>query len=90
MNRNELISEIANRTGLTKKASGYALNIATEAIMREVSQGNKVQIIGFGTFESRDRQERKGRNPQTGKPITIEAKKVPVFKPGAEFKNMLK
>ncbi len=89
MNKNELIAEIANRTGQTKKASSNALEIAIEAIMREVSQGNKVQIIGFGTFEPRDRKERKGRNPQTGKPITIEAKKVPAFKPGSEFKNML-
>lgn len=87
MNRADLISEIANTTGQTKKVAGETFNAAVEIIMEEISHGNKVQIMGFGTFELRTRKKRTGRNPATGEEIKIPAKNVPVFKPGAEFKN---
>ena len=87
LNRADLISEIASTTGQTKKVAGETFNTALEIIMNEVSRGNKVQILAFGTFESRTRKERTGRNPATGEEMKIPAKNVPVFKPGTEFKN---
>lgn len=87
MNRNDLISEIASTTGQTKKVARETLGTTIEIIMNEVASGGKVQIMGFGTFELRTRKKRTGRNPATGEEIIIPAKNVPVFKPGAEFKN---
>ncbi len=98
MTKTELIDKVAEKTDLTKKDTGKVVNTAIETIMDYLSaEANKskdnrdnVQIIGFGTFEVRDRQERKGRNPQTGEEITIPARKVPVFRAGKTFKESVK
>jgi DNA-binding protein HU-beta len=87
LNRSELISEIASKTGQTKKDATETLDAAVNVIMSEIAKGNKVQILGFGTFELRCRKERKGRNPSNGKEIQIPAKNAPAFKPGTEFKK---
>lgn len=95
MTKTELIDVVAEKTGLTKKDSGEAVNAVFDNIVEFLSdEANKseadrdnVQIIGFGTFEVRDRSERKGRNPQTGEEITIPARTVPVFRAGKSFKD---
>ncbi|MGF7396246.1 HU family DNA-binding protein (plasmid) [Thermoanaerobacterium thermosaccharolyticum] len=87
MNKTELVSKIAEKSGLTKKDSEKALDAFVESVMETLQKGDKVQLVGFGTFEIRDRAERKGRNPQTGEEITIPATKAPTFKAGAELKK---
>lgn len=90
MNKMELIEKIAAQADISKKDAEKALNAFTETIEEEISSGGKVQLIGFGTFETRERQERKGRNPQTGEEITIEAACVPVFRAGKELKEAVR
>ena len=90
MNREELITEVAKKTKLSKKAIGEVLSATIDAIQASVKKGNKVTLIGFGTFERRERAARTGRNPQTGKAIKIPAKKVPAFSAGKAFKEMVK
>jgi nucleoid DNA-binding protein len=75
---------------ISKKAVRAVLKANNELIVGAVADGHKVTYIGFGTFESRDRAERKGRNPQTGEPLTIDAATVPAFKPGKGFKDAVK
>jgi DNA-binding protein HU-beta len=95
MTKTELIDAVAEKTGLTKKDSGEAVNAVFDSIVDFLSgeaakapaERDNVQIIGFGTFEVRDRSERKGRNPQTGEEITIPARTVPVFRAGKSFKD---
>ncbi len=87
MNKAELISSISEKTELTKKDAEKALNAMLETITEALSSGDKVQLVGFGTFEARERAERQGRNPQTGEKITISATKVPVFKAGKALKE---
>ncbi len=95
MTKTELIDAVAEKTGLTKKDSGEAVNGVFDTIVEHLSKEantpeddrDNVQIIGFGTFEARDRSERKGRNPQTGDEITIPARTVPVFRAGKSFKD---
>lgn len=95
MTKTELIDVVAEKTGFTKKDTGEAVNAVFDTIVDYLSdEANKaedkrdnVQIIGFGTFEARDRSERKGRNPQTGEEITIPARTVPVFRAGKSFKD---
>ncbi len=87
MNKAELISSIAEKTELTKKDAEKAVNAMLESISEALASGDKVQLVGFGTFETRDRAERQGRNPQTGEKITISATKVPVFKAGKALKD---
>ena len=87
MNKAELISSISEKTELTKKDAEKALNAMLETITEALSSGDKVQLVGFGTFEARERAERQGRNPQTGEKITISATKVPVFKAGKALKD---
>ena len=86
MNKTELIAAVANKTGITKKDAGDVLNAFLDAIKDAMASGDKVQLIGFGTFEVRERAARTGRNPQTGKEIKIKAAKVPAFKAGAALK----
>ena len=81
-NKAELINQVAEATELSKKDATPVVEAVFEAIQSNLSEGEKVQIIGFGTFEVRDRAARKGRNPQTGEEIQIPATKVPAFKPG--------
>jgi DNA-binding protein HU-beta len=86
MNKNELIEGISARTGLSKADAGKGLAALTEIISEELQKGESVSLIGFGTFEVRERSERTGRNPQTGKEMKIEASKAPAFKAGAALK----
>ena len=87
MNKNELVKGIAEETAMSQKDAKSALEATLEIIKNHLANGDKVQLIGFGTFEVRDRAARKGRNPQTGAEITIPASKSPSFKPGKNFKE---
>ena len=89
-NKAELVSEVAAKTKLTKKDVSEAVDAVFEAIQEDLAKGEKVQLIGFGTFEVRDRAARKGRSPQTGAEIEIPASKVPAFKPGKSLKDAVK
>jgi len=85
MNKGELISAIADKSGLTKAASEKALNSMIAAISASLKKGQRVGLVGFGSFSVSQRAARTGRNPQTGKEIRIPAKKVVKFKPGADL-----
>lgn len=87
MNKTELIAAVAEKTGLSKKDADNAVNVMLNTIMESVSKDEKVQIVGFGTFELRSRSERQGRDPRTNSPITIPASRVPAFKAGKAFKD---
>lgn len=87
MNRKDLIESISAKSGLSKKDSEVALKALIESIEETVVAGDKVALVGFGTFEPRDRSERVGRNPKTGSEILIPATRVPVFKAGTNFKD---
>ena len=87
MNKAELIDAIAKDTGLTKKDSEKALKSVVENISNALAKKDKVQLIGFGTFETRKRAARTGRNPQTGAELKIKASTVPAFKPGKALKD---
>lgn len=87
MNKTELIMAVAEKTELSKKDADKAVNAVLDAIVEAVAKEEKVQIVGFGTFEVRNRSERQGRDPRTNEPITIPASKVPAFKVGKAFKN---
>jgi DNA-binding protein HU-beta len=87
MNRTELVASIADASGLSKKDGAAALQAALDAIGDALAAGDKVSLVGFGTFEAGQRGAREGRNPQTGKKMTIAAKTVPAFKPGAGLKS---
>lgn len=88
MNKNELIASMAEFSGLTKKDSEAALNAFMKSVQTELKSGGKVQLVGFGTFEVRQRKERVGRNPQDPKKtIKIPASKAPVFKAGKSLKD---
>lgn len=89
MNKADLISVMAEKSGLTKKDSEKALNSFVEAVQEALAQGDKVQLVGFGTFEVRERSSRKGRNPQTGEEIDIPAATVPAFKAGKALKEVI-
>ena len=90
MNREELVKEIAKSTKLSQKSVSEVLSATVESIQNTVKKGDKVTLVGFGTFESRRRATRNGRNPQTGKEIKIAAKTVPVFSAGKKFKELVK
>lgn len=87
MTKAELISAIAEKTELSKKDSEKALNALTAVITDTLAKGEKIQLVGFGTFETRDRKAREGINPQTKKKIKIPATKVPAFKAGRALKD---
>lgn len=80
------MSEVADKTGLTKKDAEKAVNAFVDAVEKALVDGDKVSLVGFGTFEVRARSARKGRNPQTGAEITIAAGRVPAFKAGKQLK----
>lgn len=90
MNKTELIAKVAEKSELTKKDATKAVDAVFASISESLQGGDKVQIIGFGNFEVRERAARKGRNPQTGKEIDIPASKVPAFKPGKALKDGIK
>ncbi len=89
-NKAELVADVAKKAKLTKKEAAAAVEAVFSSIEKDLSKGNKVQLIGFGTFEVRSRAARKGRNPQTGAEIEIPASKVPAFKPGKALKDAVK
>lgn len=89
MNKAELINAVAERSGLSKRDSELAVSAAIDVITDCLSQGDKVQLVGFGAFEVRERAQRKGRNPKTKEEIDIPASKVPVFKPGKMLKDIV-
>ncbi|MCA9380547.1 HU family DNA-binding protein [Candidatus Dojkabacteria bacterium] len=90
MNKADLVAKVASKTGLTKKAAQDAMEALMEAVMVAVSKGDSVTLTGFGTYKASKRAARNGRNPQTGQVIKIPARTVPVFRPGKEFKEMVK
>ncbi len=87
VNKGELVDAVAKKTDKTKKDVDQIISAALEAIMEAVSSDQKVTLVGFGSFEARERQEREGRNPQTGAKMTIKASKVPAFAAGKSFKE---
>ncbi|AEF93007.1 histone family protein DNA-binding protein [Desulfotomaculum nigrificans CO-1-SRB] len=87
MNKAELISAVAEKTELTKKDAEKAVSAVLDSIQEAMAKGDKIQLVGFGTFESKARKAREGRNPQTGETIQIPATRVPVFKPGKALKD---
>ncbi|GAB2498793.1 HU family DNA-binding protein [Alkalibacterium psychrotolerans] len=89
-NKAELIEKVAASADLTKKDATAAVEAVFETITESLADGEKVQVIGFGNFEVRDRAARKGRNPQTGEEIQIPASKVPAFKAGKALKDAVK
>ncbi len=89
-NKQELVDSVAKATGLTKKDAVASVDAVFASIEAALKKGEKVQLIGFGNFEVRDRAARKGRNPQTGDEIQIPASKVPAFKPGKALKDAVK
>jgi DNA-binding protein HU-beta len=82
VNKSDLVGVVAEKSGLTKKDAEKAVNAVFDAVTEALAAGEKVQVVGFGTFEVRERAARKGRNPQTGEEIEIAAAKLPVFKAG--------
>ncbi len=90
MNKTDLVNSISSKSGLTKKDVEAVLNGFLGEVTSALSSGDKVQLIGFGTFETRKRSGRVGRNPQTGKAIEIPASKVPAFKAGNKLKEAVK
>ncbi|MGG3157788.1 HU family DNA-binding protein [Priestia megaterium] len=90
MNKTELVDAVATKSELTKQDSKKAVDALFETISNTLAQEEKIQLVGFGTFEIRERAERTGRNPQTGEEMTIPASKAPAFKPGKELKEALK
>ncbi len=90
MNKSELVDLVAEKAGMSKKDSEKAVKAVLDGITDGLVKGEKVQLVGFGTFEVRNRKEREGRNPATGEKIKIEALKVPAFKPGKALKDMVK
>ncbi len=89
MNKTELIEAIVNETGLKKKDAEAALGATICAIETALAKGDKVQLVGFGTFEAKTRAAREGRNPKTGETIKIAASKYPAFSAGKAFKDKL-
>jgi DNA-binding protein HU-beta len=87
MNQTELIKSVSEKSGLTQKDAEKAVKALFATVEEALAQQDKVQIIGFGTFEVKTREERKGRNPQTGAEITIPASKAPSFKAGKGLKD---
>ena len=90
MNKTELVEAVAKKMGTTKKETEAAVSAFTETVKEALAEGKKVQLVGFGNFEVRERAARKGRNPQTGEELDIPATKVPAFKPGKGFKEVVK
>ena len=90
MNKDQLVKAIASETDVSQAVVTKVLNALTETVMETVASGDKVTLVGFGSFEPRDRKERQGKNPQTGEPLTIPATTVPAFSAGKIFKDKVK
>ena len=89
MNKTQFIEVVALKSGLKKKEAEAAVNAMTEAVVETLKAGDKVQLMGFGTFEAKERAAREGRNPKTGETIKIAASKTPAFAAGKAFKDAL-
>ena len=89
MNKEELVKEVSKKAKVSQKQASEILTILLDTIEKTIAKGKKVTLVGFGTFESRKRAARTGRNPQTGKEIKIPAKTVPVFSAGKKFKEVV-
>ncbi|HEY9697031.1 MAG TPA: HU family DNA-binding protein [Trichocoleus sp.] len=89
MNKGELVDKIAEKADVTKKQADAVLTAAIDSIMEAVASGDKVTLVGFGSFEPRERKEREGRNPKTGEAMTIPETKVPAFSAGKLFKELV-
>ena len=89
MNKKELIDAVAAQAGISRDVSGKALNAALELITEKMAAGEKVQLVGFGAFEVKERAARKGRNPKTREEIEIPASRAPQFKPGKALKEAI-
>ena len=87
MNKGELVDKVAETTSVTKKEADAVITATVEAIMEAVADGDKVTLVGFGSFEPRDRKEREGRNPKSGETMIIPATRVPAFSAGKGFKD---
>ena len=87
MNKTELIAEVARKAGMTRKDAEKAVNAALDTVTEALANGEKVQLVGFGSFELKQREARMGRNPKTKEAIEIPASKAPVFKPGKALKD---
>ena len=87
MNKTELVAAMAEQAEMTKKDAEKALTAFTEVVAKELKNGGKVQLVGFGTFEVSERSAREGSNPQTGEPMKIDASKAPKFKAGKALKD---
>lgn len=90
MNKTDLVNAVATKSELTKADASKAVDALLETISLTLGEGEKIQLIGFGTFEVRERAARTGRNPQTGEEMQIPASKVPAFKAGKELKEAVK
>lgn len=90
MNKTELINVVAERTGATKKDTEAVINAFTETVTEALANGDKVQIVGFGTFETRHRAARTARNIQTGEVVQVPEKRVPAFKAGSKLKEVVR
>lgn len=89
MNKGELVDAVAAKANVPKKQAEAIITATFEAIQEAVAAGDKVTLVGFGSFEPRERAAREGRNPQTGKTISIPATKVPAFSSGKQFKELV-
>lgn len=90
MNKAELVEEVVNETGLTRRTAREAVNTITSVITDALARGEKVTLVGFGTFKVMERKARTGRNPQTGQSIQIPAKKAPKFRPGKGLREKVR
>ena len=90
MNKGELVDAISNKVEASKASIADILSAMLEVITKTVAEGEKVTLVGFGSFEPRDRKEREGHNPKTGEKMTIPATRVPVFSAGKNFKEQVK
>lgn len=89
MNKTELVAAVAEQADISKKDAEKVLKAFVDVVTEEMKKGEKVQLVGFGTFEVSERAAREGRNPQTGKTMKIEARKAPKFKAGKALKDMM-
>lgn len=89
MNKTELVAAMSRRANLTQRDTERALDAFLEVMSETLREGDKIQLVGYGTFEVRERAQRKGKNPQTGEEILIPATRVPVFKPGKILRDMI-
>ena len=89
MTKAELVDDVAQAAELTKKDAERLVELVFESIIESLNQGEKIELRGFGSFRVRERGSRRGRNPKTGEPVDIPAKRVPYFKPGKELKELI-